>query len=107
MRSIETIGNLERQVENLVCAERLALNVLLECLAFQELHRDEVPAFVIVDVVNGADVRVIQGRSGLRFALESLQDMAVSRQLFRQELQGDRAFEFGVFRLIDNTHLVG
>ena len=44
---------------------------------------------MLVDVVDGADVGMIEGRGCLGFALESLQRMAVPGQLFGQELQGD------------------
>jgi len=39
MCRIQAIGNLERKVEDLVHAERLALDVILESLAFEEFHQ--------------------------------------------------------------------
>jgi hypothetical protein len=39
MCRIQAIGNLERKVEDLVRAERLALDVILESLAFEEFHQ--------------------------------------------------------------------
>src|SRR5215831_5434516 len=59
---------------------------------------------VLFDGVDGADVRMIQRRSGARFALESLERQRVLRQVGRQELQRHLAAELGVFRLIDDTH---
>ena len=44
---IQAVRNLNRQFENLIRAERPPLNAVLERLAFQELHRDEVPAFAL------------------------------------------------------------
>ena len=75
MRRLQRVGELEPQVHNLRRRQRPALEPLLERLAFQQLHRDERPALVLVDVVDGADVRVIQGRGGAGFALEPLQRM--------------------------------
>jgi len=39
MCRIEAIGYLKRQIEDLVHAERLALDVILESLAFEEFHQ--------------------------------------------------------------------
>jgi len=55
------------------------------------LHRDEVLPFVLADVVDRTDIGMIEGRSRLCLALESLQSMVVSGQLFGEELQSDGA----------------
>jgi hypothetical protein len=59
---------------------------------------------VFINIVNGADMGMIQGRSGPGFPLESLDSLVVMGQLFGQELQGDDASEFGVFGFIDDPH---
>jgi hypothetical protein len=41
-------------------SELLSLNPVLEGSALKILHRAEVPAFVLIDLANGADVGVIQ-----------------------------------------------
>jgi len=79
-------------------------DALFERLAHEQLHRDEVPAFVFVDVVDNTDVRMIQGRSRLSFSLEPLQRLAVPGQRFWEELQGNRALEPGVLGLVDHPH---
>ena len=61
VRGVEAVGDLDRQIEDLVRGERLPLNPVLEGLALKILHRDEVTALVLVDVVDGADVGMIQG----------------------------------------------
>jgi hypothetical protein len=62
---------------------------------------------VFADFMDGADVRVIQGRSSLRFALEAAQSLRVWRKTVGQELQGNEAVELGVLRFIDHTHATG
>jgi hypothetical protein len=42
---------------------------LFQRLAFQQLHGDEGLAFVLVNVVDGADVRMIERRRRASFAL--------------------------------------
>ena len=77
---------------------------MLQCLPLQKLHGDERPAFVLVHVVDGADVGVIEGGGSLRLALEALQGLMVLGHFFRQEFERDKAMELGVFGLIDHTH---
>jgi len=50
---------------------------LLEGLPFEQLHGDERLAFVFINVVDGADVGMIQRRRGARLALEALQDNGI------------------------------
>jgi len=56
------------------------------------------------DVMDGADVGMIQGGSGPRLALESAQRFPVASQIVRQELEGDEATEPCVLRFVDHAH---
>ena len=49
-----------------------------EGVPLQRLHDDEVAAVVFVDVVDRADVRMIQRGDGPRLALESFAEFAVT-----------------------------
>ena len=49
-------------------------------LAFQVLHHQEVDAVLVADVVQRADVRMVQRGDGLRFALEALLHLGVLRK---------------------------
>ena len=60
--------------------------------------------FCFADVVNRADVGMIQCRRRLRLALEARQSLGVLSNFIRQELQGDKALETGVFGLVDDAH---
>ena len=57
VRGIERIGNLDGEVEQHVDAERLPSDSVPERLTFEQLHGDELPAVLLADVVNRADVR--------------------------------------------------
>src|SRR5437867_9863904 len=72
--------------------------------ALQQFHYDKRPAVVLADIVNGADVRVIQRRGGAGLTLESLQRLALWRILIGQKLQGDVAAKASVFGFVDDTH---
>ena len=72
--------------------------------AFQILHGDEGAAVLLADVVNGADVGMVQSGGGPRFALEPAQRLPVARQVVRQELEGHEATESSVLRFVDHAH---
>ena len=63
-------------------------NPLLQRLAFEQFHGDERLAFVFVNVVNGADVGVIQRRGSARFALEALEGLAVDARALTRSAAG-------------------
>ena len=61
----ERVGDLDRQLEqSRPSGSGLPTMRCFERLALQELHRDEGPALVLVDVVDRADVRVVERRGG-------------------------------------------
>ena len=47
---------------------------------------------------------MVQSRRRTRFAAEAFERLRVVRHVIGQELQGNKAAEFGVFGLIDHTH---
>ena len=62
---------------------------------------------VRADVVEVADVRMVEGGDRAGFALEALAPLLVAGQLFRQDFDGNQAIEPGVARLIDLAHAAG
>jgi hypothetical protein len=68
---------------------------------------------VLVDVMNAADIGLIEGGGGAGLALKPLQLLTIDmllvgtrcrRQGLRQELEGDESLEMGVLRPVDHTH---
>ncbi len=72
--------------------------------AVDELVGDEGRACGLADVVDGNDVRMIQGRCGFRLANEAMQPVAIGGQLGRKDLQRDAAVEAGILREIHLPH---
>src|SRR5712692_1381225 len=58
----------------------------------------------LVNVVDGADVRVVQGGRSLRLPLETAESLCIVGEFFGKEFQGDVAIELEVFRFVDHTH---
>jgi hypothetical protein len=61
-------------------------------------------AFVLVDVVDGADVGVIQSGSSAGFAAKAADSVGHSGEGVVQEFEGDYAPELGVFGFVDYAH---
>ncbi len=85
VRYPERICNLNRQFQHLVEWKWLARNAVLQRFAVEELHRNEVLAVLLADVVDGANVWMIQGRRGLCFAAEAFESNGVVEHFGRRE----------------------
>jgi hypothetical protein len=64
--------------------------VLQRC-TFQKLYGNERLPILLANIVNRADIGMVESRGGLRFAFETGQRLRVSGNLLRQELQRNRA----------------
>jgi hypothetical protein len=71
VRRFESIGDLQSQIEKCFQRQRTSSNLSLERLAFQQLHGNEISAVLFSDVVDGADIRMVQGGSSLCFPLKA------------------------------------
>ena len=56
------------------------------------------------DLVDGADMGMVQSGGGARFALKAFQSLVVLGKMFGEQLQGNEAAEPSVFGLVDHTH---
>ncbi len=100
----ERVGDLGTDLEQPLGGERLAGELLLQGLALHQLHDQKGRALVLADVVQRADVRMVQSGSGARFALEAGSRHLAAAQLLGEELQRDGPLEPGVLGLVDDAH---
>ena len=107
MGSLESAGDLHPQFKHLLDRQRLAIHVLLERLAFEQLHDEELLPLVFSHVVNGADVRIVQRGCGVCFALEALLRTGFSGETGRQNLDRDVSFETRVNGTVNFAHPAG
>jgi hypothetical protein len=77
---------------------------MLQGRAFKELHHDVGAAILFADVVDRANVGMVERRGRLSFTLESLQGLMVPRQGFGQEFECGEAVQLGILGLVDHTH---
>ena len=78
VRGVQRVGDLRAHVEGCVQAQRTGGEPIFQRRALQILHDDERPPVLLADVVDGADVRVVQCRCHLRFAREPVQGLGVA-----------------------------
>jgi hypothetical protein len=59
---------------------------------------------VLAELVDNADVRMIQRGHGASFAFKTFECAGVGRKFLRKELHRDPAAEFQVLRAVDYPH---
>src|ERR1700732_1932463 len=91
MRRIQCVRNLDSQLQHLLKRQRLAGDAFLQRLPVETLHRNKRLTAVFPDLVDGANVRMVQGRGGLRLAVEALQRLRICREPVGEKLQGNEA----------------
>ena len=91
----------ERMVSKL---HRAVADQVLEGGAVEELHDEEGAVAFLADVVDRADVGMIQRGRGLGFAAKTFEGLAVLGQIFGKKLEGDEAAEARVFGFVDHAH---
>jgi hypothetical protein len=91
MRFGQGVGDLHRNVEGFVEFQWLAAHPLRQRFPFDVLHDDEAQALVFSDLVDGADVGVIQPGGRPRFPDQAASRLLVRYRPGRQNLDGDFA----------------
>ena len=77
---------------------------ILKHPSVEKLHGDEGVFVLLTDVVDAADVGMIEGRGSTRFPAETLECLGIAGKLFRQELERNDASEAVVLGLVHHTH---
>src|SRR6202011_5884362 len=101
--SVERVGDFDRQGEQTIKLHR-SLNQVLQSFATEALHHDEQMSVVLANFVDGADVGVVQGRSGTGLAPKALESLGVLGRIVGEEFQRDKSAEKSVFGLVNYAH---
>jgi hypothetical protein len=107
MSGVQRISDLYAEVHDLVDLEGPGEQAIVQRLSLQPLHHDEWLAIVFTDVVDGADVGVIQGRCRARFDAKALDRLSIACQLFRDELESYSSAEALIVGAIHHAHSAG
>src|SRR3974390_406724 len=104
---MECVADLQRPVEQRPQWNRMFADAVAKRVPFQQLHGDEGTALIVVNLVDGADVGMIECGSCARLALEPLQRARVAHRSVGKKLQGNQTAEANVLSFIDHTHTAG
>ena len=85
VRGLERVGDLPRDFEGFVGADRPAGDALGEILAFHELHHERRIAGAILQSVDVRNVWVVQRSQGVRLTLEAPETIRIRRERSREE----------------------
>ena len=102
--SVESVGDLNRGIEKEIRLERSARNSVFQSMTVKKLHGDETLALLLPNLVDRANVGMVQGGSGSGLVSEAFQGLRVLRQILGKEFQRDEAPKLGVLGLVDHTH---
>ena len=102
--SVERVDDLDRVFDRSRERQRSPLQPLLERLTIDVLHDQVVDVVLHPDVVERADVRMIQAGDDPGFALEACDALRVVRQMLGQRLDGDGAVQARIDGAIHLTH---
>ena len=104
MGGIQGIGNLDAERQHHVDFKRLASDAMFQCYAIEIFHGDKRLSVLIVDLVDRADVRMVQSGSRLRFPLKTAERLCILRDFIRQELERYKASKLYIFGLVNHAH---
>ena len=107
MGLVERRRDLDRVPKGFLHREAGPREALDERLSVEILHDEEVGAVVAPDVVQCADVRMIQRGHGARLALEALAGLRVVGDVGGQNFDSNIAVEPRVARFVDLAHPAG
>ncbi len=104
MSRIEGVGDLDGQGENQVRLHRTVANAMLQRHTLEILHDDECSTALLINLMDRADVWVIERGRGFGFPLKAGQCLWVFGHIIRKEFERDKALEFNVVGLENDTH---
>jgi len=104
MPSVCAASNVNCERKQAIVIDRRSADQVLQRGSFQVLHRNEGLSILVADVVDGADVRMIESRCRPCLPLEAGQCLVIAAEFRGQELESDKSLEACVQRLVDNTH---
>jgi hypothetical protein len=100
VRGVERVGNFDGEREDQVCFQWTASDLMLQRLPVQKFHDDKWLTVLLPDLVNSANVRIVQGRSGLPL----FETGRVTEDRLLPRWAGISSAQGYVFCLIDHTH---
>ena len=87
----QAFGNLREIFQEFGHLSLFAVNLVAQCYSIDKLHRDEVCAITLTNLINVRNVRMIERRRSLGFLRESAHAILISSEVGGKNLQRDSA----------------
>src|ERR1700756_3881850 len=104
MRRIQRVRDLNSQIQHALHRQRSSADQVLQRLPVQKLHGDERLPLVFANLVDRADVGMVERRGGLRLALEPFECLAIARHAVGKKFQGHRTTQARILSFVHNAH---
>ena len=101
---LERVRDLNTKAEHLAERQHTPHETRRQRLSFEQFEHEIVGVVLAADVVQPADVRVIQRRDGFGLACEACPEVGVGGQRWREDLHGNAAVQARVARPIHLAH---
>ena len=102
--TVEPCSDLNADLQKFRYFDRLRADPVLESLALEKFHSDKGPAFELSNVVQSADVRVVERGCGAGFAAKSFDGLGVVRNVVGEEFQRNASAEARVLGFVHHAH---
>ncbi len=86
MGCFERLGDLDCQRQKAASGERAGFDEMFQSLAVEILHRDEGSASLFADVIDRANIAMVERACGARLTLESNNGGGIGGKIFREKL---------------------
>ena len=104
LRRIQRVRHFDSEGENRLQRQGHAADPVLEGDSLEQLHRDEGMAVRFINVMNGADVGMVERGRCLCLTPEALEHSLIASDSFRQKLEGDEAAKLRIFSSEHDAH---
>ena len=103
----ESIGDLNAGAQDFIERHGGTLEAGGESLAFDEFHDQVVVAILLADIMQGADVGMVEAGNGAGFAHETFAIFGFPGKMIGEDFDGDGAVKAGVAGAVDFAHAAG
>ena len=104
MGGVQCVSDLDPEPQHRLESEWTGGESVLQRRALQILHGDERSSVLLADVVDRADVRMVERRCGPGFALKAAQGLGITRQIFGDELERNGTVKPRIFGFVHHAH---
>jgi hypothetical protein len=107
MRLLKSLRDFCRNLQKLSDWQRSFLQAVGQSLALQILHDQKIRVALSADVVERADIDMLQRGDRLGFPLQALFQLGIRGKMRRQNLDGDRTVKTRIHGSVHLTHAAG